>query len=88
MNGGVMHAIEFCTPSELQASKAGFMYLGTPEVVPLIERAETILQDADDPGEFERTLASEYEQVAKDSKLSALFKAKYEQAPRDFAPVQ
>ena len=88
MNGGVMHAIEYCSPQELMVAKAGYVYLGAAEVIPLLARAEAVLQNKEDSGSFEREVDSEYGNLAKDSRLSALFQAKYEQEPGDFAPVQ
>lgn len=88
MNGGVMHAIEFCSPSQLRAAKAGCVYFGLEGVISLIEKAEAVLKEEEDPGDFERSLGSEYHDLASDSQLSARFEAKHEQAPSDFAPVQ
>ena len=88
MNGGVMHAIEFCSRSQLRAAKAGYVYFGVERVVSLIERAELILKEEDDAGDFERELDSEYYDLASDSQLSARFEATYEQEPSEFAPVQ
>jgi hypothetical protein len=88
MNGGVMHAIEFCSRTEIQGAIAGYSYLGLDQAVSVIGKAEQIMKDEDDPGAFERELNAEYYAVAADAQLSARFLEKFEQEPGDFAPVQ
>ena len=40
MNGGVLHAVQFCKGKELVAAKHGYNYLGLQGVVSLIGKAE------------------------------------------------
>lgn len=88
MNGGVLHATQFCSKSELREAKLGYEYFGLHEALVLIARAEVILKGQDSPGDFERELDSAYYHVVADSRLSAQFEAQYAARPNDFSPVQ
>lgn len=88
MNGGVLHATQFCSKSELREARLGYEYFRLHEAVALIAKAESLLKEPEPPGDFEQALDSEYYRVVADSKLSARFEAQYAAKPDDFAPVQ
>jgi hypothetical protein len=88
MNGGVLHAVQFCSHAQLRDAKAGYVYLGLEKAVSVIAKAEAVLRNEDDPGDFERELDAEYYAAASDAHLSAQFMEKFEREPHDFAPVQ
>jgi hypothetical protein len=88
MNGGVLHAIQFCSKKELNQARQGYAYLGLAEVSALISKAVNVLATEDSPGDFERDLDSEYSRTAGDSILTDRFQDRYEGSPEDFAPVQ
>lgn len=88
MNGGVLHATQFCSKSELREARLGYSYFQLHEAVALLDKAELLLKGQESLGDFEQALDSECHRVAGDSKLSARFEAQYAAKPDDFAPVQ
>jgi hypothetical protein len=88
MNGGVFHAMEFCTERGLRAVKQGFEYFGLAEAIALVRRAESMLEAADLVEEFGREVDKEYSRVCADKLLFARFNERYLEDPLDYAPIQ
>ena len=71
MNGGVLHAVECLTASELSDAQAGFSYFGLDAVASLLACAKTILDNGADLGFHEGELDRRYLEFADDHLLSA-----------------
>ncbi len=52
MNGGVLHAVEALTPSQLQAACAGYRYFGLSDVADLLDAASQVAWTADNERKF------------------------------------
>jgi hypothetical protein len=89
MNGGVLHAVELLSLSELGNAAAGYAYFGLVAVVSLLARATAMLKAESDPGEQERQLDTEYLGIIpSDSALMERFEQRLKLAPNDFAPLR
>jgi hypothetical protein len=89
MNGGVLHAVECLTPSELSDAESGYRYYGLDAAASLLSRARTILE-ADDNLEFhERQLDRQYADIIpEDSSLVERFEKHLELNPSEYAPLR
>jgi hypothetical protein len=82
MNGGVVHALECLSQSEISAAVAGFNYFG------LDEAARVFQQLPDDTEETEERLNKLYRAaVPSDQTVAHAFRAKLLAAPEAFAPT-
>lgn len=88
MNGGVLHAVQYCSKKELNQAKLGYDYFGLSEVSALISKAVNVLATENSPGDFERDIDCEYNRMASDSILTERFQDRYQVSPEEFAPVQ
>jgi hypothetical protein len=88
MNGGVLHAIESCSPPQLGQAKLGFEYFGLSAVVALISKAELLIRETAEPGDFERELVMAYGSTATDQILFDRFLQRLDQAAAAFEPIQ
>jgi hypothetical protein len=89
MNGGVLHAVECLTASELCNAKAGYRFYGLDAAAALLIRARTIL-DKDDDLEFHvHQLDGQYTDIVPDdSSLVERFEKHLEANPSDYAPLR
>jgi hypothetical protein len=89
MNGGVLHAVECLTASELSDAESGYPFYGINAAASLLSRARTILE-ADKNLEFhERQLDQQYADVIPaDSTLIERFEKHLGLYPSEYAPVR
>ena len=82
MNGGIVHALECLSQSQIAAAVAGFNYFG------LSEAAHVFEQLPDDTEETEERLNQQYcAVVPSDETLAHAFRVKLFAAPEAFAPT-
>jgi hypothetical protein len=82
MNGGVVHALECLTQSEVAAAIAGFSYFD------LTEASRVFEQTPDDSEETEERLEQMYlAAVPNDETLVHAFRLKLVSTPEAFAPI-
>src|SRR5450830_1408470 len=60
MNGGVLHACECLSPTQLREAIVGFRFFGYAEIADLVERAEQLRSEAKDVDTLEDTLNQGY----------------------------
>src|SRR5262249_40895856 len=60
MNGGVVHAVECLTDSELSDAESGYRFYGLDEAAALLSHARTILEADGNLGFRERQLDQQY----------------------------
>lgn len=88
MNGGVLHAIEYWSPEELEASKNGYRYFGLDGISELIVSAQAVLQQGIDKEVLEETLDFEYAvRIPDDATLFQAFEAHYKANPQSYSPL-
>lgn len=88
MNGGVLHAVECLTASQLSDAEAGYWFFGLDSVGDLMMRARQIFEVGDDLESHEALLDQEYDMlVPNDSCLAERFAEHLKLHPSDFAPV-
>lgn len=89
MNGGVLHAIECLSPSELAAAQAGYRYYGFDSIASLLALARDIFEAGKDLGDHETRLDDKYSTVIwLDKTLSDAFEKRLKLCPSDFAPLR
>jgi hypothetical protein len=89
MNGGVLHAVECLTASELSDAKAGYRFYGLDGVASLLSRARTIFETDDDLGSYEQQLDRRYvAMIPSDSSLVERFEKRLNSCPWEFAPIR
>lgn len=89
MNGGVLHAIECLTASELTDAQSGYRFYGLDTVASLLSRAKTILETGDDLDSHEAQLNQQYEQIVPDDNLLVMrFQERLKSKPSEFAPLR
>jgi hypothetical protein len=54
MNGGVLHAVEILTPTELSDAESGYRFYGLDGVASLLSRARKLFETGDDLERHER----------------------------------
>lgn len=93
MNGGVLHAFEGLTATDLSRARDGFEWLGLPHVSAFMDRAaDTITatdwSDDDAVDELEQSTDDEYYHlVPQDQVIEDAFRKRLSEAPAGFAPV-
>jgi hypothetical protein len=89
MNGGVLHAVECLTASELSNAQAGFRFYGLDCVASLLSRARTIFKTVDDLGAQEQQLDGQYaDLIPSDSSLVERFEKHLKSNPSQYAPLR
>lgn len=95
MNGGVLHATECLSPSELSDAQAGYRFFGLDAVADFLARAR-LLSDVDVESDWtdedletqESSLDAEYyDLIPDDSFLVERFEEHWRSHPSDFAPL-
>jgi hypothetical protein len=88
MNGGVLHAVECLTPSELSDAKAGYCFFGLDSVADLMSRARRILEANADLETQESLLDEEYGKlIPDDASIAERFEKRLKANPSDFAAL-
>jgi hypothetical protein len=89
MNGGVLHAVECLSASELSDAQSGCRFFGFGAVASLLDDARKVL-DAGENLEFhEGRLDKEYaEIIPTDSCLVRKFEEHFNSYPSDFSPLR
>jgi hypothetical protein len=89
MNGGVLHAVECLTASELCDAEAGYRFYGLDAVASLLSRAEMILETGDDLEVYEKQLDGQYSDIIpSDSWLVERFEKHLGLNPSEYAPLR
>jgi hypothetical protein len=89
MNGGVLHAVECLTPSQIAAAQSGYRFFGLEALAALLGRARRILEAGKALEHHERQLDRQYaELVPSDSSLMECFKARLASEPAAFAELR
>ena len=89
MNGGVLHAVECLTASELSAAEAGYRFYGLDTVASLLSRARTIVKKGEDLEAYERKLDREYaDLIPSDSSLVERFEKHLALNPAEYAGLR
>src|SRR5262245_48266251 len=89
MNGGVLHAVECLTASELSAAEAGYRFYGLDEAASLLSRARTIFQIGDELESHELQLDRQYAaMIPSDSSLVKRFQKRLKSHPSEYAPLR
>jgi hypothetical protein len=89
MNGGVLHAVECLTASELSDAEAGYRFYGCDGVASLLSRARTIFETGDDLGSQEQQLDRQYAaMIPSDSSLVERFGKRLISNPSEYAPLR
>jgi len=88
MNGGVLHAVECLTTSQLSDAEAGYRFYGLGDIATLLSRARTIFEIGEDLGNHEKQLDKQYaEMVSSDDALVERFERHLASNPSDFASL-
>ena len=88
MNGGLLHAVECLTPSELSDAQSGYLFFGLDSVADLLAEARRKLEADEDLDDLEWLLDRRYEAlIPDDSLLVERFEKHFSEHPSDFAPV-
>src|SRR5438094_245227 len=89
MNGGVLHAIECLTASELSDAEAGYRFYGLDGVASMLLRARTIFEMGVDLGTHEQQLDRQYAaMIPSDSSLVERFEKRLKSHPSEYAPLR
>jgi hypothetical protein len=89
MNGGVLHAVECLSASELSAAEAGYCFYGLDGVAYLLMRARRLLESGDDLDGYEQQLDGEYaDMIPSDSWLFERFDWHLKSNPSEYAPLR
>ncbi|MEI8019379.1 MAG: hypothetical protein WCH39_14335 [Schlesneria sp.] len=89
MNGGVLHAIECLTASELSDAEAGYSYYGFDGVTALLTLARERIDADDDLGGHEHRLDALYaELVPSDNSIVERFEQRLKLNPFEFASLR
>lgn len=87
MNGGVLHAVECLTASELLDAEAGYRFYGLKEVASLLARAKTIFEMGHDLESHEQQLDRQYAaMIASDTSLVERFEKRLKSHPSKYSP--
>jgi hypothetical protein len=88
MNGGVLHAVECLTPSEMSDAQSGYRFFGLDAVADLLSRARRVFEADDDLASQESLLDRQYAAlVPNDSSVAERFEKHWRENPSDFAPL-
>lgn len=88
MNGGVLHAVECLSTTELAAACAGFRYFGLHRVAAFLGEASRAVADGEDLEELEGNFNEQYWREASDAVLDRVFNVDYSARPENYAPIQ
>jgi hypothetical protein len=89
MNGGVLHAVECLTASELSDAESGYRFYGLDAAASLLSRARTILESGDNLAFHERQLDQQYADIIPaDNALVERFESHLESNPSEYAPLR
>jgi hypothetical protein len=89
MNGGVLHAVECLTASELSDAESGYRFYGLDAAASLLSRARTILEADDNLGFHELQLDQQYADIIPaDNSLVERFEKHLESNPSEYAPLR
>ncbi len=89
MNGGVLHAVECLTASELADAEAGYRFYGLGEVSLLFTKARSLFEVDDELEDHELLLDRRYAAlVPTDSFLADCFETRLRSNPSEFAPLR
>jgi hypothetical protein len=89
MNGGVLHAIECLTASELSDAEFGYRFYGLDAVASLLFRARAILEADDDLEFHEHQLDGQYADIVPDdNSLVERFEKHLEANPSEYAALR
>ncbi len=89
MNGGVLHAIECLTASEMCDAEAGYGFYGFDAVPPLLFRARALFDAGIDLSEHEQKLDAQYgELIPSDAALAERFEEQLKLMPFEFASLR
>jgi len=89
MNGGVLHAVECLTASELSDAESGYRFYGFDAAASLLSRARTILETDSDLEFHERQLDWQYAGIiSADSSLVERFQKHLVLHPFEYAPLR
>ena len=84
MNGGVLHAVECLTVSELYDAEAGYRFYDLDGVASLLSRARTIFETGEDLGSHEQRLDRQYAaMIPSDSSLVERFEKRLKSHPAE-----
>jgi len=88
MNGGVLHAVECLSASELSDAQSGYRFFSLGAVADLLSRARAILEADRDIESYEPQLDQDYATlIPDDSTLYAQFERIYTTRPSEFTNV-
>jgi len=88
MNGGVLHAVECLSVSELSDSQSGYRFFGLGAVADLLSRARRLFEAGQDLESYESQLDREYATlIPDDSALYEHFERAYATRPAEFSSV-
>lgn len=88
MNGGVLHAVECLSPSEIEEAASGYRFFALDAAARLLVGARRIFEAGHDLAEHEGLLDRDYQRlIPDDGWLYARFEQHRLSHPQDFAPV-
>ena len=88
MNGGVLHAVECLTPSEMSEAQSGYRFFGLDAVADLLSHARRVFEADEDVASQESRLDQQYAAlVPDDSSLVERFEKHWREKPSDFATL-
>jgi hypothetical protein len=88
MNGGVLHAVECLTPTEIEEAASAYQFFRFDAAARLLVQARLTAESAHSLSENEGLLDSDYHRlIPDDSKLYARFDEHRCSHPQDFAPI-
>jgi len=88
MNGGVLHAVECLSPTEMEEAASGYRFFNLDAAAKLLIQARRIFELGHDLAEHEALLDGDYHRlIPDDSSLYARFEQHRRSHPQDFAPV-
>ena len=88
MNGGVLHAVECLSPSEIEEAASGYQFFGLAGAAKLLVGARRIFEAGKDLADHEGLLDRDYhELIPDDSSLFTRFERHRQLHPQDFAPL-
>jgi hypothetical protein len=89
MNGGVLHAVECLTASELSDAGAGYRYYGLDGVASLLSHARKIFETDHDLESHEQELDRQYAaMIPSDSSLVERFEQRLKSNPSEYAALR
>jgi hypothetical protein len=89
MTGGVLHAVECLTASELSDAEAGYRFYGLDAVASLLRRARMIVEMGDDLESLEQQLDLQYAvMIPSEGLLAERFEMRLKSHPSEFSPLR